>query len=535
MDYTSEPSFRDLMRLLRKGAPLAIAVALLCALLTYVLSRSLDPTYRVTSTLLASQDEPEFRTFGASLVTATSIDVSAYRTATKSSPVVRAALEEVENTSDISREDIEALKRIVDVRTEVTPVSSLIFIDVENEDPVLAAGYANALATALLDWDRQRATRNLENIIETLEAQISAIDQEVRALQIAPNAEVSQQTQLSTLLGSRAEQTTQLNIARALMNSAVGRLEIVEPALTPLEPVAPRPLRNAALAFVLGIFLSYGLVLLRDALDTRIRSSDDLAQVSGLPILAEFPKQNSGRRLPAEASSYLRTNLLFATQDSAPKVILVTSSNSAQGKTSVSLSLAESFVKNDYRTLLVDADLRKPMLAKEYGVNALVTDALEDYLRFPDVVHEPTRLQLDNTRVLDFVPSFRAVEAASELLTRGFRQALDRWRQDYEVIIIDSAPILPVADTLVIAPQCTGVLYAVSPNEADRRDVQAGLELLKRIGVRVVGVVATNLSAQQRSGRERYGYGYGYGYGPGESQRAAAKAPPPNRERLLNR
>ena len=79
--------------------------------------------------------------------------------------------------------------------------------------------------------------------------------------------------------------------------------------------MAPRPALNAALVFVLALFVTYGLLLLRESLDARIKGSEDLARLSNQPILAEFPRQSTGRRLPLDASNYLRTNLLFATAD----------------------------------------------------------------------------------------------------------------------------------------------------------------------------------------------------------------------------
>ena len=207
---------------------------------------------------------------------------------------------------------------------------------------------------------------------------------------------------------------------------------------------------------------------MRDALNTRVRDSEDLARVSGLPVLGEFAKQASGRRLPGERAGYLRTNLLFATT-AEPRVILVTSPQSSEGKSSVALSTAESFARNGFRTLLVDADLRKPVLAGEYGVRppqAGLQDLLEN-------LHEDYR-PLEVSPNLHLVPSFKPAPAPAELLSFGFRERLNEWRERYDVIIIDSAPVLPVADTLVIAPQCSGVLLAASPGSSDQRHVPRG-------------------------------------------------------------
>jgi capsular exopolysaccharide synthesis family protein len=286
--------------------------------------------------------------------------------------------------------------------------------------------------------------------------------------------------------------------------------------------------RSAALAFVLGLFLVYGLILLRDALDTRVRDSDDLAKVTGLPVLAEFPRLPGGsRRLPREASSYLRTNVMFATTDAHPAVILVTSPQESEGKSSVALSLAESFARNDHRTLLVDADLRKPVVGREYGLDPRAVTPLRTWLDHPIEPPTPAQVVLGSGTTLDVIPSFEPAPAPTELLGRGFLEALEGWRKEYDVIVIDSAPVLPVADTLTIAPLCTGTLLVASADGTDRRRLKAAVTLLQRIGVRVLGSVATNLPSATPT-RDGYGYGYGYGYGATEAEaKSAVSVTPP--------
>src|SRR5690606_32992239 len=330
-------------------------------------------------------------TFGVSLVTATVIDVTAYQAAATSGPVLTAALGSLGMAAPTANE-LRDFKRLTAVRVENASQSSLIHIAFKNADAEFAAEAANAVAQAMLQWDTQRATQNLQTIVDTLESQIAAVDDEIGQLTAtraeataagdsAPaDVEAAARLEFNSardgLVALRADRTNQLNAARALITSAVGHLEVLEPAVPSLEPVSPRPTRNAALAFVLGLFLVYGLVLLRDSLDTRFRGADDLVRATGLPVLGEFPRMPNGSRLlPREASSYLRTNVLFATSSSHPKVILVTSAGQSQGKTSVAASLGESFARNDYRTLLIDGDLRKPRLAEVFGLSAVTARA----------------------------------------------------------------------------------------------------------------------------------------------------------------
>ena len=505
---TYEVSFVDLFYFLKRGLVIALGVGLALGAAAYFLSRNSEPTYRARNTLLAAQtNAADLQRFGVSLATAPAVDVSAYRTAALSAPVVQNALRQLGAMNPDLRA-IEKIREKTTVRTEETRTSSLLHIDVENMDPSLAADTANAIATALLAWDRGRAENNLRKIADTLEQQIVTLDEQIRSLQV--NAEAND-SEISAQLQLRETQRQQLFYARTLQTSAIGLLETVEPALAPLRPVAPKPVLNAALTFILGIFLSYGVLLILQALNTKLRDTDDLANVTGLPVMAEFPKLPDGKRqLPREAVSYLRTNLLFSTQNANPKVLLVTSSLSAEGKSSVAMNLADSFARNDYRTLLVDADLRKPVVAGELKIDAGQGNSLQEHLENPREDLTPVRVSTSPSSYLDVIPTYEAAPNPTELLSLGFRDCLDKWRQSYDVIVIDSAPVLPVADTLTIAPLCTGTVLVSSMKKTDRKQVKSTVALLQRMGVRLLGVAATQVT-ESAKGEGQYGYGYGYG------------------------
>lgn len=506
VEYEQELNFRDLAALVKRGFLVAVLVALAAAAGTWFLSREQPSVYQASSTLILSQPNAELRSFGVSLVTAPAIDANAYRAAALGTPVLREALGLLGN-SDATAEQVAAFHKKITIRAQDNRISSLLYADVRDTNPVAASEAANAIATALLNWDAQRARRSLQTVIDTLEAQIVSLDSQVAGLEDSADAS-SQRADLGVL---RAQQLVQLNSARALLSSAVGSLEIMEPAWPPLKPIAPSPTRNAALAFVLGIFLTYGVILLRDALDTSIRGASELQRLTGLPVLAEFPKQTGLRHLPREAVGYLRTNILFSTANTDPKVILVSSAVAVQGKSSVALSLAQSFARNEHRTLLIDADLRKPVIFGEYGLDRSHSDSLEAFLQNPDDDLKAATVDFGAGVTLDVIPSFKPAKNPSELLSHGFKRFLDKQAQNYDVIIIDSAPILPVPDTLAIAPHVTGIVVAASFLDAERSSVTAALDLLNRLGLRVLGTVITNISKTTTGNLNGYGYGYGYG------------------------
>ena len=493
-----EPSLKDVFFIIRRGLVLALVVAALMAVAAYFISERLEPTYSTRAELIASQSNPDLGRFDISLTTAPPIDFDLYENIALSNSVLADAAQQLGGGSALEGVDF-------NVNVDDRRISSLVYVRAEGSDPTAIAGAANALAQALLSWDRRRSEQSNSQVVSIIEERIAGYDEQIEELEgsLGP----ATQEQYDALVARRDAQRTQLSEARAQLDTSTkGRLEILDPAPIPTEPIAPDPVRNAALAFVLGVFLSYGLLLLRDALDSRLKSSEDLAKLTGLPILAEFQKQPPGtRRLPREASNYLRTNLLLSSVEAGTKIILVTSATPGEGKSSVALSVAESFARSDRRTLLVDADLRRPVIAQNYDLDEIHHKPLRAYLEQPNETFEPAYVALNLTHHLDVIPTFQAEPSPTELLSRGFRQRLDAWRGSYDVIIIDSAPLLSVADTLTVAPLCTGVILTANLQSSDRRGVRAAVDLLRRIGVRLLGLAVTG-GSRVPAGSSDYSY-----------------------------
>ena len=507
VEHADEPTLKDLIDLLRRGFWLAVLAALLAAGGTYVVIREVPPTYQATATLVASAQDPNQRDFGTTLVTAPALDVATYRSAITSRPVLTEAYRELHALGEETPTSVEVARSMgpITVRAEDARVSSILRVQAQANDPLRARDIANAVAAAAVRWDEQRATRSLETIIASLNAQLASIDLELEA--------ATEATPIEGLLRTRGELQLQLSSARALRTAAVGRLELLEPAEAPFGSIAPRPMRSAGIAGMFAVMAVYGLLLLRSALDTRVRSVEALGRLTGVPVLAEFPRVATGRRgVSPEAASHLRSAIGFATADKHPKVLLVTSAITGHGKSTVSIALAESFARLHYRTLLIDADLRKPVLGVEYGLDLERVVSLRKTLMDPDQLLDPVTIDFGRGIQLDLIPSFEAVLGPSELLSARMPALLTLVRERYDVIVIDSAPVLPVSDSLAIAPHCMGVLITVSVPAIDRRDLASTVDLMRRVGVPILGTVATNLPRSHRQA-QRYGYSYGYGDG----------------------
>ncbi len=486
----------DTMRFIRRGLLTALLSALIVGALAYLLSKQLPEEYEARASLLIAQNNPDFRSLGVPTASVPVLDSSAYRKAALSSPVIREAMTVLGIPEDEqTTKAIEAFRASITIHVEPAQDSSLLDILMSGTSAEVAASKTNALAQSVVNWEQRRASDSIVRAINSLKDQIDLLSEQISSMQIENAAE----DQIRGRINLRAQQQDQLAVAEALRDSARGLVSILEPALEPSAPVAPRPVLNTIIAAILTALLAYGLLHLRETLDTRLTDSDDIARQSGLPVLASFAKLPAqGKQLPDEGVSYLRTNLLYGTPVTSTQVILVTSAKGGEGKSSVAVSLAENFAKNNYHTLLVDADLRNPDIARTYNMKAERLDhtALETWLRNPLTAREVVRMPLDDQHHLYIVPSFGFSSQAAGLLSVSFHDCLESWRKEYDVIVIDSAGVLEVADTLALAPLATSTLMVVNQQKTNSRDLKNALELLKRMGVRLAGIVATDLKEE---------------------------------------
>jgi len=499
-------SLRDVLNFLLRGALVALTVAVAAAAAAFILSRNATPSYRASATLLASQPNVSYSSLG--IISPPPVDPTVYRSAILDGPILSEALHNLQD-EPVTQASLAQLKNQVRVMVEDRRISSLIRIEVDDPVAARAARLANALAEELLSWDRERARQNFASGVMALEQAVGTIDAQIAGLGNNPD-------QLATLNALRERRLRELDAARALSNSAVvvGLLEPFRVALVPDRPLSSRTALNTTLAFLLGLVLSYGFMLLRTSLDTRIRNSEDLVALTGLPVIAEFSRAaRNPHQLSHESASYLRTNLLLATANVQPKTFLVTSAQTLKEKTGVAIALAESFARSKYRTLLVDADLRHPSSSQAFNLNPIEYTPLEVYLENPHQRYLPISVRVDGKRSFDLIPSFSAARSLVDLLNQGLREHLEVWRGSYDVIIIDSTPLLPFADTLAIAPLCTGVIVSTSVKDSSPQQVRAAVDLLRRVGVDILGLVVTNL-APSRQGSLHYGYGASEAEGP---------------------
>ena len=320
-------------------------------------------------------------------------------------------------------------------------------------------------------------------------------------------------------------QSDALDLTASIAQS--GGAEVLTPASAPEAPVSPKPLRDAVLALIVGLMLGAGLAFLVDTLDERIRSVAALELLSGgLPTLAVIPMVEKGhdeafvaarddaRSPQAEAFRPLRTAVKFAGLDRPLKVIQVTSSSQGEGKTTAVANLAMALAQGGDRVAVVCCDLRRPKVQDRFGV--ALTPRLTDVLVGDATLAEALRRYDANVLIL---PAGSPPPNPSELLASNKAAAVIKaLAEEFDVVIVDTPPVLPVTDALVVSRFVDAMLVVVDSRSTARKAVRRTLQLLGQVNAPVLGVVFNGASA---SGG--YGYGYGSTYGRDEQTRRQRK------------
>ncbi len=334
-------------------------------------------------------------------------------------------------------------------------------------------------------------------------------------------------------------------ITRGLQSS---NIRIVDPAMVPSTPARPAKARNVALAFLVGLVGGVGLALLREYLDNTVKTPDDVETLARLPSLAVVPAfGDSGgankrskflkgasanghekrielvaQHLPksqmSEAFRALRTALLLSRADKPPQVILVTSALPREGKTTAAANLAVTLAQLGDKTVLVDADLRKP------GVGRLLNLGSGKYAGLSSYLAGVSTLDLV-TVPHPAIPNLAAIPTgplppnpADLLSSHKMSDAIAELRKKYKFIVIDSPPIMAATDAVILSVQADGVLLVVRSGETPKEAFTRTRDLLTSVNSRLLGVVlnAVDTSAPDYYYSYRY-YPYSYGYGPQEA------------------
>ena len=294
------------------------------------------------------------------------------------------------------------------------------------------------------------------------------------------------------------------------------KLTLVGPPTSSPTPYTPRPTRNVILGLLAGLVLGAGAAVLKHLLDTRIRSKDDVEEITDAVVLGGIPFDSDAEKRPliiqadplsgrAEAFRSLRTNLQFIDAASHPRVMVVTSSIASEGKSSTVANLALAMAEAHQRVCVVEADLRRPKLLSYLGMEGAVglTDVLIGRVALEDV------LQQFGSNSLTVLGAGATPPNPSELLgSEGMIDVLRHLSARYDHVIIDGPPLLPVTDSAVLSRLADGAIIVVGSGIVTRDQLDGALESLQTANAAVLGIVLNRVPKESRGAYYDYRHEY---------------------------
>ncbi len=411
-------------------------------------------------------------------------------------------------------------------------------------------------ARDMAELEKQRAN-HLEDYpaVQQLRAQVGVIDAQLQNVAKSIEASVKQQydaalqaegslkNEVNQLKGSSLEEQDRLVQYHLLereadtnrtvyegllqrykeLNAAAGisasNIAIIDTAIAPIKPSSPNLFRNLLIALAAGVILAAGFVYLRTQLDDSVRVPEDVEGKLQLPLLGVIPLAQdieveaamSDPKSPiSEGYNSLRSALLYSTASGLPKTMLVTSAQPAEGKSTTSLAMARGIARLGRSVVLLDVDLRRPALHRSLpgysgdnsiGMSSLLTAqaTIKDALRDTDVEH------------LKVITSGPIPPSPTELLSSSMmQQLLDELSETFDLIILDSPPVLGLADAPLMAALVDGVVIVIQSDRSRRGSLKTTLRRLRNTRINILGGVLTKFdpTASGNSYSEYYGYNY---------------------------
>jgi polysaccharide biosynthesis transport protein len=536
----------EYIRLFRRWLWLIIIATFVAGGISFIIRTSQSSVYQAQTTIAIGSfiqspnpDSSEIRT-GVELA-------QTYAELTTTFSVLQGAID----TLDIAL-TYDELLQLIDVR--ILPGTSLLVISVDYTDPVLAADIANEVTQQLILNSPTNLTSEQQNQIDLANDQIARLNEQLDSarlqLQLIDQdlTTITDQAEIERLMNQRnalIDQTNQASATIAQFSNTIASLQqrtnsldIVEPARIPTEPTGSTVLATTVLGALLGTALAGGIVLLIEYLDDTMKTSEQVAQTLGLPVLGaivRFGKQRDGYRERlisnlenmvspvSEGYRAVRTNLLFSAENERNKVYLLTSPGPEEGKSLTISNLAISMALAGLRVLLIDCDLRRPKihdvfsLKNDLGLTTLLFSSQDKPSGSPTFSKE--QWSKDMLRCLQdtAIPNLRVITSGfpaqnpTELLGSALMQnwmKMFKNSSNVDVILIDTPPCLLLSDSIVLtASTGADVILVVEAGRTRRAAALKAKDQFVHIGAEIKGVVLNSVSMNE----ENY-YGYGYGY-----------------------
>lgn len=534
-DQNNDVDVSNLLNGIRRQLPWIVLSSAIASSAVFLFSRSQPDVFEASSSLVTTGAGSNISSLRDSLVTASPLPEGALQEAMRGPTVMGEIIRRVrtekslpENLrsnlsddlqSELRRRNISTIK--LDSQLDYSG-NGIYTVMARAGSPEAAAFLADASVQALLNWDRGRALSGVQRAERSLRAQINEVDR-----QLAEGGQSDLQRQ--TLVASRANLQRSLAEAGIQAEGVSGFLDLVAPAVVPIDRVAPNPLRNAVLVGLLTFLVVSALAAVRTLVDRTARSEDDLLSF-GLPTLGVIPRLRRreivfngivrAARLAGlyESIGFLRVNILSRIGNNTSQRIMISSTAPGEGKSSLTATLADGLAASGQRVLIIDADMRR-------GTQQEVWDKYETQhswvqlvgdgggRNLGDALKDPSNVQvMEAEQGVHVLPAGPGMHDSLGLLNRvPLGQYFDQWCANYDLILIDSPPLLALADGLVIGQHVDHVLLVVEDGKTSINAIRQSLRRAKNANVSVLGFVMNKVSF---SSQDQKSYSYGYSYAP---------------------
>jgi capsular exopolysaccharide synthesis family protein len=497
-------SLRDYIALLRRRRVLILLVTLAFGLLGLGASLATEPTYEAEAQVVFRDVIQDLPLIGGQGTPAEAPAERAARNAelVGSLALARKVKRQLDTTS--SAEDLRGA-----VTARVGLQTNFVVITTKWGDGRFAAQLANAFAEAAADEAIREQERRIQQGIDAIKARLDEVDETSLAYQFS------------------IQQLGQLQAVQDITDAA----EVTQRAEAPELPTSPRPKRNTAIGLMLGFAFGLIAAFVRDALDRRLRTAREVHdELPGVPILGRVAGTALGSGGLGSTGIYLslqdqesfrmlRTNLAFWRLEPPPRTVLVTSGLAQEGKSTAAAALATASAVAGQRTLLVDCDLRRPVLATRLGIRpvpgladylagtASPADVLQTLPVTPSGTIDPAATSSpEPAGTLVCVSAGTSTRAPAELLASArCRDFLAKVTKAYDLVVIDTSPLLATVDPLELVPFVDAVLVCVRLGKSNREELRAVHDALSRMPEKPLGLVLTG----SIGAGDDYGY-YGY-------------------------
>jgi capsular exopolysaccharide synthesis family protein len=422
-----------------------------------------------------------------------------------------------ERVAVLAQERLKSRRSIANLRTHLSAVAptegQVLEISFSDSTARAAQRGAAAFTDAYIAYRTKTSQDQIDELRDTADAQIKAINENIARLQdqldnLNPDSERAKS--INETITRQESQLNNLEFQRATLDTqVVPRAEIITPAILPSGPQRTGLAKNALLGLIGGLVIGIALAFVRDRFDAQVREAADVQGFTGVPSLGAIPVLPESMRYPpfslvavhapettqADAFRRLRTSVTIAADAANARVIAVTSAVAGEGKSTVAANLAVTLEQSGRRVLLISADLRKPAVETmlEVPTKPGLVEVLSREVPLEETLHPVGRLTV--------MPSGRHHSSPTDLLQAPtMRTILEQARLSYDVTILDTPPVLAVADVLGLASMVQGIIMVVAVAETSEAQVADAADQLRASGGNLLGVVLN------RSGSNAPGY-----------------------------